>query len=125
MCIRDRDLGDDFAEIHARWLNSMANLTLTAYNSKYSNRRFVEKRDMENGFKQSGFRINGFVCQQEAWGEEQLKARNELIKRKFLELWPPIESDFEWSNGCLLYTSYSRLRRCTVESAFFMAGFGR
>lgn len=93
-----QDLGDDFAEIHARWLNSMANLTLTAYNSKYSNRRFVEKRDMENGFKQSGFRINGFVCQQEAWGEEQLKARNELMKRKFLELWPPIESDFEWGN---------------------------
>lgn len=44
----------------------MANLTLTAYNSKYSNRRFVEKRDMENGFKQSGFRINHFVCEQEA-----------------------------------------------------------
>lgn len=93
-----QDLGDDFAEIQARWLNSMANLTLTAYNSKYSNRRFVKKRDMENGFKQSGFRINGFVCQQEAWGEEQLKARNELMKRKFLELWPSIESDFEWGN---------------------------
>ncbi len=76
----------------------MANLTLTAYNSKYSNRRFVEKRDMENGFKQTGFRINGFVCQQEAWGEQQLKARNELMKKRFLELWPSIESDFEWSN---------------------------
>lgn len=91
------DLGDNFADIHAKWLNSMANLTLTAYNSKYSNRRFVDKRDMENGFKQSGFRINGFVCQQESWGEEQLKARNELMKAKFLELWSTIESDFEWS----------------------------
>ena len=76
----------------------MANLTLTAYNSKYSNRRFVEKRDMENGFEQSGFRINCFVCQHEAWGEDQLKARNELMKKKFLELWPSIKSDFEWRN---------------------------
>ena len=93
-----QDLGDDFAKIHARWLNSMANLTLTAYNSKYSNRRFVEKRDMENGFKQSGFRINHFVCEQEAWGEKQLEARNELMKKRFLELWPSIESNFEWGN---------------------------
>ena len=30
----------------------MANLTLTAYNSKYSNNSFLEKRDMANGFKE-------------------------------------------------------------------------
>ena len=35
----------------------MANLTLTAYNSKYSNNSFLEKRDMANGFKDSGIRM--------------------------------------------------------------------
>lgn len=93
-----RDLGDNYESIHDKWLNSMANLTLTAYNSKYSNRRFVEKRDMENGFKSSGFRINNYVCQQEAWGEKQLEERDSLMRKRFLQLWPMITSTFEWSN---------------------------
>ncbi|WP_232202868.1 HNH endonuclease family protein [Olsenella sp. oral taxon 809] len=92
------DLGEDHEAIHERWLNSMANLTLTAYNSKYSNRRFVEKRDMEDGFKDSGFRINKYVSLQDVWGEKQLEERDELMREKFLSLWPMISSDFEWSN---------------------------
>lgn len=94
-----QDLGDNYQEVHEKWLNSIANLTLTAYNSKYSNRRFAEKRDMKDGFRESGFRINRFVCQQDAWGEEQLKQRNELMRNKFLELWPMITSEFEWKKA--------------------------
>lgn len=92
------DLGEDHDAIHERWLNSMANLTLTAYNSKYSNRRFVEKRDMDDGFKDSGFRINKYVSLQDEWGEAQLEERDKLMREKFLSLWPMISSDFEWSN---------------------------
>lgn len=92
------DLGEKYAEIHEKWLNSMANLTLTAYNSKYSNRRFVEKRDMQDGFKDSGFRINNFVSSQNTWTKEQLEARDREMREKFLNLWPMIDSTFGWSN---------------------------
>lgn len=92
-----QDLGEQAEEIHSRWLNSMANLTLTAYNSNYSNRRFTEKRDMSNGFKASGFRMNRFVCEQDEWGEAQLIKRNEQMKKRFLEMWPMTTSSFEWS----------------------------
>ncbi|MDO4841001.1 MAG: DUF262 domain-containing protein, partial [Desulfovibrionaceae bacterium] len=44
------ELGEDYEQIHETWLHRLANLTLTGYNSKYSNRSFAEKRDMENGF---------------------------------------------------------------------------
>ena len=44
-------------EIHEIWLHKAANLTLTGYNSAYSNSPFVDKRDMEGGFKQSGLRM--------------------------------------------------------------------
>ena len=44
-------LGEDYETIHETWLHRIANLTLTAYNSKYSNNTFVEKRDMQNGLK--------------------------------------------------------------------------
>lgn len=30
-----KELGDDYEQIHELWLHRMANLTLTAYNSKY------------------------------------------------------------------------------------------
>lgn len=87
-------LGPNFNEIHENWLHKVANLTLTAYNSEYSNRSFLEKRDAEGGFCQSGFRINDFVRNQERWGEEELEARNELLWEKALRLWPLPSSEY-------------------------------
>ena len=52
-----KELGDSYEEIHDTWLHRIANLTLTAYNSKYSNSTFVEKKTMKNGFEDK--RING------------------------------------------------------------------
>lgn len=46
-----RELGENYDEIHTDWLHRIANLTLTGYNSNYSNNTFVEKRDMEHGFQ--------------------------------------------------------------------------
>lgn len=37
-----KELGDDYEQIHEQWLHRMANLTPTAYNSKYSNSSFAE-----------------------------------------------------------------------------------
>src|SRR5699024_5243846 len=36
------DLGPDYEEIHSVWVNRLANLTITGYNSEYSNRSFRE-----------------------------------------------------------------------------------
>ncbi len=83
-----RSLGDDWERIHEEWLHKMANLTLTAYNSDYSNRLFEQKRDMEDGFRESGFRMNQWIAQQETWGEAQMKERERLLEERFLTLWP-------------------------------------
>lgn len=68
---------------------------MTAYNSKYSNRPFVEKRDMEHGFKQSGLRLNQWICQKDKWGEAELEERNNLLLERSLQIWPYIETDYE------------------------------
>ncbi|GAA7050060.1 hypothetical protein ID0181_09300 [Helicobacter pylori] len=47
-----KDLGQDYERIHAQYLHTIGNLTLTGYNSEYNNKSFQEKRSMENGFKQ-------------------------------------------------------------------------
>lgn len=51
------DLGSNYKDIHLKYLNSIGNLTLTGYNSKYSNRAFKEKQTMDKGFKESHFVI--------------------------------------------------------------------
>ena len=37
-------LGDDYEQIHETWLHRIANLTLTAYNSKYSNSSLKKRK---------------------------------------------------------------------------------
>ena len=46
-------LGPEWERIRNTWLHTIGNLTLTGYNSEYSDRPFTEKRDMKGGFKES------------------------------------------------------------------------
>ena len=79
---------DDYQEIHDTWLHRLANLTLTAYNSKYSNSPFTEKRDMEKGFKQSGLRMNTWIAQQDKWTLDELEARKNMLVAQAMKIWP-------------------------------------
>ena len=94
-----RELGANYQRIYDIWLNKIANLTLTAYNSKYSNKIFSEKRDMKDGFKQSGFRLNLNLSKLDAWGEAELEQRSEELKQRALEIWPLPETNFKAQNG--------------------------
>lgn len=86
-------LGPNYEQIHATWLHRMANLTLTGYNSKYSNNSFREKRDMANGFKDSGIRMNQWIATRDQWGEAELEERNVYVQQRALEIWAsPITS---------------------------------
>ena len=44
-----KDLGENWQHVYDTWLNTIANLTLTGYNSRYLNKRFIEKKEAENG----------------------------------------------------------------------------
>lgn len=90
-----RALGDGFERVHEEWKDRIANLTITAYNSEYSNRDFATKRDMENGFADSVFRMNKWVGDQETWGESELKSRQGMLEDRFVELWPSISTSYQ------------------------------
>lgn len=47
------DLGAEWQEVQKKYLHTIGNLTLTAYNSEMSDRPFLEKMDMPGGFKES------------------------------------------------------------------------
>ena len=80
-------LGEAYQEIYETWLHRLANLTLTAYNSKYSNSIFAEKRDMSKGYRESGLRLNTWIAQQERWTLSELEARSDLMTERALEIW--------------------------------------
>lgn len=64
-----QDLGEDYKRVHISYLNSLGNLTITGYNSKYSNKSFEEKQNMEKGFKQSHFvNLNSIPAKVSNWG---------------------------------------------------------
>ena len=89
-----KELGTDYEAIHETWLHRLANLTLTGYNSKYSNNPFAEKRDMPNGFTDSGLRMNTWIAQRSKWTLEELEARNKLLVTRALGIWAMPETSF-------------------------------
>lgn len=90
-----KDLGNEWERIHQQYLHTMANLTLTGYNSQYSNLSFPEKRDMEKGFKDSAYRLNSYVKNCEQWTETELKQRQQALLKVFMNLWPMPTTNFE------------------------------
>ena len=87
-------LGENYEKIHEQWLHTIANLTLTGYNSNYSNRPFAEKKTMDNGFVQSGLRLNQYIAQFDKWTETELKERNEHLMQMALDIWPYPSTSF-------------------------------
>ena len=81
-----KELGDSYEEIHDTWLHRIANLTLTAYNSKYSNSTFVEKKTMKNGFEDSGIRLNTYVSKKDKWTLAELRDRNDYLLKRALDI---------------------------------------
>ena len=88
-----RMLGDDWRDVHGTWLHRLGNLTLTAYNSTYSNRPFHTKREMEGGFRYSAVRLNRYVREQEHWTETELRERGKLLASRAIKIWPNHDVD--------------------------------
>ena len=82
-----KTLGSDYEEIHNVWLHRIANLTLTAYNGKYSNSSFTDKKNMTNGFLESGIRMNQWISKFENWGLEEMQARTNYLMELALRIW--------------------------------------
>ncbi|GAA6978449.1 hypothetical protein ID0082_13030 [Helicobacter pylori] len=91
----EKDLGQDYKRIHTQYLHTIGNLTLTGYNSKYSNRSFKEKRDMEKGFKDSPLRLNQGLKDLESFGEEEILNRTKDLATRALKIWKSPKLDLK------------------------------
>lgn len=89
------ELGPEWERVHETWLHTLGNLTLTGYNSEYSNRPFRTKRDMDNGYKDSPIKLNQSLRDVENWNEESIIKRAESLSKMALDVWvsPKIPND--------------------------------
>ncbi|MFM1723911.1 DUF262 domain-containing protein [Rhodococcus sp. PAM 2766] len=90
-----QDLGDDAEEIHATWCNRIGNLTVTGYNSSYSNSPFADKKKRDNGFDASPYRLNALLKSADVWTVTQLAERTHALTAVALKYWPLPSTDFE------------------------------
>ncbi len=90
-----KDLGENFEAIHEKYLHTIGNLTLTGYNSEYSNNSFREKRDMEKGFKQSSLKLNQNLKDLESFDEKEIEKRANDLADWALKIWtyPKLEAE--------------------------------
>ena len=80
-------LGTDWRGGSEKYLDTIGNLTLTAYNSEMSDRSFMEKMDIPGGFKESALRPNKYVVLQNEWNEKHIQERaNEQSKESRIHL---------------------------------------
>ncbi|UOR46858.1 DUF262 and DUF1524 domain-containing protein [Helicobacter pylori] len=90
-----KDLGENFQEIHNKYLHIIGNLTMTGYNSEYGDKSFQEKRGMEKGFKDSPLRLNQGLRDLESFGEEEIKKRANDLADLALKIWTYPKLDAE------------------------------
>lgn len=82
------DLGPDWKTIQQKYLHTLGNLTLTGYNSEYSDRPFAQKRDMDGGFADSPLRLNQGLRAVATWNEREICRRAERLADEAAKVWP-------------------------------------
>ena len=76
-------IGDNYKEIHDKYVNTIGNLTLTGYNSELSNKSLEEKQEM---YKDSKFLfLNKDILDLKIWNENIIIERSKRLIKNLLE----------------------------------------
>ena len=88
------ELGTDWQRVQQDWLHTLGNLTLTGYNSEYSDHPFAYKRDQVTdkdgspvGFAHSPLKLNLGLGKVSQWNEAAIKARADRLAADAAKVW--------------------------------------
>ncbi len=89
-------LGPDWVQTQKTLLHTLGNLTLTGYNSEYSDRPFTEKQNMKGGFCESPLKLNVDLRTATTWDAAAIQARAARLADIAEKVWPcpslPVET---------------------------------
>lgn len=86
-------LGENWQSDQKTWVHRLGNLTLTGYNSSYSDRPFSEKKTIEGGFVDSSVRLNKDVRDIDQWNVSAIEKRGNRLAARALAIWPKLDVD--------------------------------
>lgn len=88
------ELGTEWQRIQQDWLHTLGNLTLTGYNSEYSDHCFAYKRDQVSdkegnpvGFAHSPLKLNLGLGKVSQWNEASIKDRADRLAADAAKVW--------------------------------------
>ncbi len=83
-----QELGENWKIVREKYLHTLGNITLTAYNSELSDRPFIDKKNIKGGFNESPLFLNKSVRKAEVWNEKAINNRAEELSQRALQVWP-------------------------------------
>ena len=73
-------------EVHDKYVDTIGNLTLTAYNSNFGNRSYAYRRNVNVfGYLHSPLHIDDYMKASETWGEKEIVERADILISSFLK----------------------------------------
>jgi hypothetical protein len=84
-------LGTNWQSEQKTWVHRLGNLTLTAYNSSYSDRPFAQKKTIKGGFAESSVRLNKDIRDMDLWDADTIGRRGVLLAARAVEIWPSLD----------------------------------
>jgi len=112
-------LGENWQAVREVWLHRLGNLTLTGYNTKYSDRPFAEKKTMKDGFNDSPLRLNKFIREQAKWTAAEMEERGKDLAAKALAIWRPLVVDPEAVKAAELEDRKAQAARYSLDKLDF------
>jgi len=103
------DLGDNFKEIHKKYLHNIGNLILTEFNSEIGNKPFEEKKKK---LSTSSLNYRLGITSKHIWNEKSIIEHQENMVDYFLETFPlPLEfkDNNNWNSQTVENTLFSPL----------------
>ena len=79
-----KDLGKEWKDMYDKYLHTIGNLTLTAYNPELSNLEFVGKQAI---YKLSKLEITKNLADYPTWGKDEIQDRASTLSEKAINLW--------------------------------------
>jgi hypothetical protein len=84
-------LGPEWAEVQRVWLHRLGNLTLTAFNSEFQAKPFLQKRDRDpGGYANSPVWLNRSLAKLDTWGASEIENRGKELAKASLKIWKPL-----------------------------------
>ena len=84
-------LGENYLDVYEKYVDTIGNLTLTAYNSELQNKPFEEKKDI---YIQSKLYLSSNLINYSEWNESEILNRAELLSQRALEVWEEPKTEY-------------------------------